>query len=225
MRRVEALEREASEAATRIRRGGAATRAERGELSLTRLDYLQAAAHFRAAADLLRREDSELRLDYLERSASALKAHGDEKGDNASLRMAIDAYKNCAGTQTRAGAAGLGDDPEQPGQRASSAGTAGGQNGPTGGGGGHLSGDPAERTRERVPLDWATTQNNLGNALQMLGWQEGGTARLEEAVTAYREALTELTRERAPLGWAVTQNNLGDALCTLGDRESRNGPS
>ena len=45
------------------------------------------------------------------------------------------------------------------------------------------------RTRERVPLDWATTQNNLGNALATLGERESGTARLEEAVAAYREAL------------------------------------
>ena len=31
-----------------------------------------------------------------------------------------------------------------------------------------------ERTRERVPLDWATTQNNLGNALG--GWASGRAA-------------------------------------------------
>jgi hypothetical protein len=42
-----------------------------------------------------------------------------------------------------------------------------------------------ERTRERVPLDWATTQNNLGVALRALGARESGTARLEEAVAAY----------------------------------------
>ena len=46
-----------------------------------------------------------------------------------------------------------------------------------------------ERTRERVPLDWATTQNNLGTALPTLGQRESGTARLEEAVAAYRAAL------------------------------------
>ena len=66
-----------------------------------------------------------------------------------------------------------------------------------------------ERTRERVPLDWAGTQNNLGNALASLGERESGTARLEEAVAAYRAALTERTRERVPLDWAGTQNNLG----------------
>ena len=38
-----------------------------------------------------------------------------------------------------------------------------------------------------------TTQNNLGNALVALGERETGTARLEEAVAAYRAALEELT--------------------------------
>ena len=37
-----------------------------------------------------------------------------------------------------------------------------------------------EHTRERVPLDWAMTQNNLGNALRVLGERESGTARLDE---------------------------------------------
>ncbi len=56
-------------------------------------------------------------------------------------------------------------------------------------------------TRERAPLDWAMTQNNLGNALLSLGERESGTAQLEEAVAAYRAALTERTRERVPLDW------------------------
>ena len=45
-----------------------------------------------------------------------------------------------------------------------------------------------------------------------LGERESGTARLEEAVAAFREALKEWTRERVPLDWAMTQNNLGNAL-------------
>jgi tetratricopeptide (TPR) repeat protein len=77
-----------------------------------------------------------------------------------------------------------------------------------------------ERIRERVPLDWAATQNNLGTALSTLGERESGTAKLDEAVVAYREALKERTRERVPLDWAATQNNLGTALSTLGERES-----
>ena len=54
-----------------------------------------------------------------------------------------------------------------------------------------------EFTRERVPLDWAMTQNNLGIALLKLGERESGTARLEEAVAAFREGLQENTRARA----------------------------
>jgi hypothetical protein len=38
-----------------------------------------------------------------------------------------------------------------------------------------------EYTQERVPLDWAMTMNNLGNALRALGERESGTGRLEEA--------------------------------------------
>ncbi len=78
---------------------------------------------------------------------------------------------------------------------------------------------PLASRRDR-PLDWATTQNNLGTALSRLGGREAGTARLEEAVTAYRDALKECTRERVPLDWAMTQNNLGNALSRLGGREA-----
>jgi tetratricopeptide (TPR) repeat protein len=60
-----------------------------------------------------------------------------------------------------------------------------------------------ECTRQRVPLDWAMTQNNLGNALQALGERESGTARLEEAINAYRAALEEYTRERGRAGMWV----------------------
>ena len=51
-------------------------------------------------------------------------------------------------------------------------------------------------TRDRVPLDWAATQNNLGTALQTLGERESGTERLDEAVAAVREALKELMLAR-----------------------------
>jgi hypothetical protein len=77
-----------------------------------------------------------------------------------------------------------------------------------------------EYTRERVPLDWAMTQSNLGFALWRLGERESGTEKLEEAVIASREALKEYSRERVPLQWANTQTNLGGALSTLGERES-----
>jgi hypothetical protein len=40
-----------------------------------------------------------------------------------------------------------------------------------------------------VPLDWAATQNNLGNALETLGERESGTAELQAAVTAWDACL------------------------------------
>jgi len=61
-----------------------------------------------------------------------------------------------------------------------------------------LSGTP----RERDPLAWATTQTNLGLALETLGERESGTDKLEEAVAVFREALKEFIRDRVPLEWA-----------------------
>ncbi len=75
-------------------------------------------------------------------------------------------------------------------------------------------------SRDRVPLNWAGTQNDLGNALVRLGERESGTARLEEAVAAYRTALQEWSRDHVPCNWAGAQNNLGNVLLTLGERES-----
>jgi hypothetical protein len=62
------------------------------------------------------------------------------------------------------------------------------------------------------------TQNNLGNALARLGEREGGTAKLEEAVAAYREALSERTRERVPFDWATSFGNEGVVLMLLAER-------
>ena len=45
-------------------------------------------------------------------------------------------------------------------------------------------------SRADRPLAWAATQNNLGNALRMLGERESGTARLEEAVEIWEIVLT-----------------------------------
>jgi tetratricopeptide (TPR) repeat protein len=75
--------------------------------------------------------------------------------------------------------------------------------------------DSAQDAKQR-----GTALNVLGIALQTLGERESGTARLEEAVVVFREALKEFTRERAPFQWAKTQNNLGNAFSALGERDS-----
>jgi len=68
--------------------------------------------------------------------------------------------------------------------------------------------------------DWSKVQFFLGNALLMFGEQTGTNKPLEEAVTAYRAALTKLTQKLTPLDWARTQMNLGNALVRLGEQES-----
>jgi tetratricopeptide (TPR) repeat protein len=199
----------------------AAIRAERGEVARTRLDYVKAADHFRAAAELLPAERRDERAGYLHRQAVALYDQGTEFGDNDSLQRSIAVWTEVVALRPRmevpldwaAAQNNLGNALSTLGERES--GTA------------HL--DEAvtayrealkEYTRERVPLQWAAAQNNLGNALTTLGERESGTGRLDEAVTAYREALKEYTRERVPLQWATTQNNLGNALKALGEREN-----
>ena len=59
------------------------------------------------------------------------------------------------------------------------------------------------RSRGKYPLDWAGTQNNLGNTLARLGERQSDSKHLEEAVTAFRAALEEQPRDRVPLDWAM----------------------
>ena len=73
----------------------------------------------------------------------------------------------------------------------------------------------AQVPRSSDPRQWATTQDNLGSYGASAGpWASGwaapeGLRRLNEAVEAYRQALTVRTRDDLPQDWARTQNNLG----------------
>jgi hypothetical protein len=67
-----------------------------------------------------------------------------------------------------------------------------------------------ERARDRVPLDWATAQTGLSNALATLGVRESKTAPLEQAVVAFYVALEERTRERADFGIPDLLRQLSD---------------
>jgi hypothetical protein len=69
-----------------------------------------------------------------------------------------------------------------------------------------------ERTRERVPLAWATTQMNLGTALARLGERDKRNGEARRGDHGLPRGAEERTRERVPLDWAGTQNNLGNAL-------------
>ncbi|MFZ0258333.1 MAG: hypothetical protein WAN46_22480 [Gammaproteobacteria bacterium] len=74
--------------------------------------------------------------------------------------------------------------------------------------------------RNEFPEQWATTQNNLGNALGNQGIRTGGEEGrrlLAEAVSAYRGALEVYTRAQLPQDWAQTQNNLAAVYYLLED--------
>ncbi|MCM1984453.1 trypsin-like peptidase domain-containing protein [Lyngbya confervoides] len=218
-RAAEELELRAREVREQGLRDAASAYAQRGQLALSRLFYLEAADHFSKAAETLPSYDSAQIFEYRLAQAGALYRHGDEQGENSKLVGAIRVYANLLSHYPRV---------ENPGDWAATQnnlGTALSTLGERESGTNRLEEAVTayrealkERTRERVPLSWAATQNNLGNALSTLGERESGTNRLEEAVTAYREALKEYTRERVPLDWAATQNNLGTALWTLGER-------
>ena len=213
------------EAITRQRRVSAAdSRAQRAAVAMLHFNpdaYRQAAEHYGEASRIVALADVLKARDYLRSRAHALAKLGDEFGDNAAVREAIELLRatpaagdrakdplDWAATQNNLGRALF-----RLGEREKETKTL----------------DEAvvayraaleERTRKRTPLDWATTQNNLGNALTRLSGRESGTARLEEGVSAFRAALEERTRDRVPLDWAATQNNLGNALVTLGEREN-----
>src|SRR5262249_53715768 len=68
----------------RLQREAAATEAQRADLALTRLRYVEAARHLAAAAERLAPEDT-LGLVYLYKEAAAYRMHGDEFGDATSL--------------------------------------------------------------------------------------------------------------------------------------------
>ncbi|MBS9769996.1 MAG: CHAT domain-containing protein, partial [Trichodesmium erythraeum GBRTRLIN201] len=66
------------------------------------------------------------------------------------------------------------------------------------------------RTQTDFPMDWAMTQNNLGNAYS--DRIRGDKAEnIEAAIAAYQQALLVRTQTDFPMDWAGTQNNLGIA--------------
>lgn len=97
------LERQAQAAKERHLTRAAAKRGERGELSLGRLDYLEAAKHFGAAANLLAElASSKERTFYQGRQAEAFYRHGNEFGDNSALTRSAELWRMMLGEMNRA---------------------------------------------------------------------------------------------------------------------------
>ena len=76
------------------------------------------------------------------------------------------------------------------------------------------------RTKERLPQQWASTQNNLGIVLSNQGTRTGGEASKElirQAINAFELALQIRTREALPVQWEETMGNLAHAKKALED--------
>lgn len=76
-----------------------------------------------------------------------------------------------------------------------------------------------DNLRKQSPLDWATTQNSLGNILAALGQLTRGVDKYNAAIACFNSALEIFTQETSPLEWAATQYNLGTAMQALGRQE------
>ena len=180
-------------------------------------EYLeQAIAACRAALQELPREHVPLAWAGTQNNlGNALGILGGLESNAEHLKQAIAAYRAALpGTHPRARAARLGHDAEQPRQC------------PCGtwrkleSDAEHLEQAIAayraalqERTRERVPLDWATTQNNLGNVLLVLGKRESDVPSAwsrpsPPTAPPFRNVPASACRSLGPM----TQNNLGNVL-------------
>ncbi len=216
-RAAEELEREEQERRELFAASVTQLRQRQRDFALAAYDGEAAAAAILALGRALHGADAAALTNFLEAEARALHEHGETRGSNVHLVAEI---------VLRREALALASDLDAKGRARGNLGTALATLGERESGTARLEEAVAayraaleERTRDRVPLDWAMTQNNLGNALRALGERESGTARLEQAVAAFRAARGERTRDRAPLNWATTQNNLGNALAALGERE------
>jgi hypothetical protein len=85
----------------RLALNAAQTTAQRGDVALTRLRYLDAAQRFAEAAVKVPQGHEDERWKYLNEEADALYQQGDEFGDNAAALSAIERYRRLAGARPR----------------------------------------------------------------------------------------------------------------------------
>ncbi len=75
------------------------------------------------------------------------------------------------------------------------------------------------RTRESFPMDYAMTQNNLGNAYSTLAPVREKAAHCRMAISAFEKAIKVFTLETFPMQYAMTLSNMGNAYSILADVE------
>jgi tetratricopeptide (TPR) repeat protein len=78
----------------------------------------------------------------------------------------------------------------------------------------------AEDHRRQAPVEWARTQNDLGNVLAAQAQQFRDEAMYRKAMAAFGLALEVLSKEKTPIDWATTQSNLGTAAQAVGRQQN-----
>ncbi|MDD4431642.1 MAG: tetratricopeptide repeat protein [Bacteroidales bacterium] len=76
-------------------------------------------------------------------------------------------------------------------------------------------------TMEKFPIQYAMTQNNMGNAHRTLAEVEDKVQNSKRAIEAYQNTLRIRTVEKFPIQYATTQNNIGAAYVTLAEVEDK----
>lgn len=64
-----------------------------------------------------------------------------------------------------------------------------------------------EWTKNRVPLDWASVQYNMGNALMHIAWYDKDVGKVAQGLGAFDSALTVLTMKNHPTLWFRAQED------------------
>jgi hypothetical protein len=78
-----------------------------------------------------------------------------------------------------------------------------------------------EQSRERVPLDWAGTQNNLGNALSTLAARQKNTLLLEEALVSMRGAVDAYQQAGEGYWLPIAQRRIAKMEAELAEMKAR----
>ncbi|MGB5612942.1 MAG: hypothetical protein WBM67_09840, partial [Sedimenticolaceae bacterium] len=74
----------------------------------------------------------------------------------------------------------------------------------------------AEFDQEKLPMEWAATQNNRATAQQALGRQLDNSKLLKASTDAYTNALLVWSRKETPEEWASAMHQLGATFHTYG---------
>jgi len=82
-----------------------------------------------------------------------------------------------------------------------------------------------EYSRDKVPLDWAATQNNLGTALRALGAPEQDPSQANQffsaAIVAFQGAIEVYQSAQAEYYLQIAQNNLKKTKALLVARQGQ----